>query len=108
VTIRRHAAPTAAPMRGVLISTPDDGGRATQLDTVQCVHCSRVWAWVPGSGRRRGYCARCHGLTCGSDACDHCVPVQQLIDNLEKGLPYDLARTFRPIVGRVEGHVPKG
>lgn len=93
---------------GILISTPLDGGKPVTQATVMCAHCGRHWLWQPGSGRRRGFCTRCYGYTCGSEACDCCVSVDHLIDNLEAGMPYFLARTHRPIIASVPGGVPLG
>lgn len=107
MTIRRHSAPIGLPMKGTLISTPIDSDRKVERQTVQCVHCARVWLWQPGSGRKRGFCLRCNGLTCGGAACDHCVPIEQLLENLEAGLPYELARLYRPIRVSVPATPPR-
>ncbi|MCC6419930.1 MAG: hypothetical protein IT429_16975 [Gemmataceae bacterium] len=98
-----HSAPRGLPMKGVLISTPVDSDRAVQRDTVQCCHCGRIWLWQPGSGRRRGFCTLCGGLTCGTGACDRCVPMEQMIENMEAGLPYELACRHKPIRVSVPG-----
>jgi hypothetical protein len=74
---------------GVLIITPWDGGPVQMQDTVQCVHCGRHWIWKPGSGRRRGWCSLCNGITCGKKKCDRCVPIEQWLENVEKGRPED-------------------
>lgn len=89
---------------GILISTPIDGGPVVVTDTVSCCHCGRVWLWRPGSGRRRGYCMRCHGITCGSALCDACAPQEQQLENAESGRPI----LFRPTMGRVEAEPPRG
>lgn len=101
-----HAAPTHARMRGTLISTPIDGGKVVQSDTVQCVHCQAVWQWKPGSGKTRGFCLKCNGFFCGPQ-CEACVPIEQVIENLEAGMPYHLARQHRPIRVTVDGDVPE-
>lgn len=106
MTIRRHSAPLGLPMRGTLISTPLDSDCVVERQTVQCVHCGRVWLWQPGSGRVRGFCTRCNGITCGSHACDVCVPLLQLVENLEAGMGYEQARLHRPIRASVPGGVP--
>jgi hypothetical protein len=67
------------------------------VDTVQCVHCGRHWLWEPGSGKQRGFCLGCNGITCGSKKCDVCVPMEQQLENMEAG--HDL--TFRPIMSSV-------
>jgi predicted RNA-binding protein with PUA domain len=46
----------------------------------------------PGSGIERGWCQNCAGPVC-SRACAKCVPVEQYLSNLEKGMPED----FRPV-----------
>lgn len=95
-----HAAPSHVRMRGTLISTPIDSDKVVQRDCVQCVHCSRVWLWEPGSGRRRGYCLRCNGITCGRPLCDNaCMPILQMIENMEAGRPWD----WRPVTVYVGG-----
>lgn len=94
----RRAAPESQ-LRGVLVSTPYEGGPTQQLDLVQCCHCQRVWAYQRGSGVERGWCMNCSGITCGSRECDVCVPAEQLIKNLEAGMPFAVARQHRPIVG---------
>jgi hypothetical protein len=49
--------------------------RTIEADTLQCVHCGGHWVVRPGSGRRRGYCMRCSGVTCGAEPCEtKCVP----------------------------------
>lgn len=88
-----HSAPRHARMRGTLISTPIDGGPVVVSDTVQCVHCSRIWKWQVGSGKWRGFCLACNGFTCGTRRCDACVPIEQRLENMEAGRPLD----YRPI-----------
>lgn len=108
MTIRRHTAPAGRLTRGVLISTPHDSDKKVEQSTVQCVHCLRVWLWQPGSGRVRGWCARCNGLTCGPGCGAVCVHFEQLLENLEKGMPYELARLFAPIIVSVPAAPPGG
>lgn len=43
-------------------------------DLLQCCHCQYTWKLQPGSGRRRGFCYRCMGVTCGKEACMVCFP----------------------------------
>jgi len=88
---------------GILISMPIDNDRVQQQDTVSCCHCGRVWLWVKGSGRVRGWCMRCNGVTCGNQACDECVPMLQMIQNLENGMSYEEARRHRNIIVSVPG-----
>lgn len=79
---------------GTLISTPYGDDKVVQSDTAKCCHCGRVWQWVPGSGRKRGFCMRCGAMTCGNHACDTCIPEEQQLANLESGKPAD----HRPII----------
>ncbi len=96
---------------GILITTPDDGARESQVDTVQCVHCGRhhvyeaaVLAAIKGG---LGFCAKCNGITCG-EMCQECVPAEQQLENMEKfpelaGVP-EFVRKHRPIfVGGLPG-----
>lgn len=54
-------------------------------DTVQCVHCHRHWVVIRGSGRKRGFCMNCGGVTCGSDKCHQCIPREKRIALFEQG-----------------------
>lgn len=54
-------------------------------DTRQCVHCGRHWLWLKGSGKRRGWCLNCNGITCGTKHCDTCIPFEKKLDMYEKG-----------------------
>lgn len=54
-------------------------------DTCQCVHCGAHWLWIKGSGRKRGWCINCQGFTCGTRACDPCVPWEKKLDLYEAG-----------------------
>lgn len=64
---------------------PHDGSKEQQGDTLQCCHCGAVWMPVPGSGKRRGYCAKHAGPLCGQDACIAmgCRSYEQYIEELE-------------------------
>ncbi|MBX9623790.1 MAG: hypothetical protein K2X82_08240 [Gemmataceae bacterium] len=62
-------------------------GKPKGGETRRCVHCSYTWVYRPGSGILRGYCSRCDGFTCGSAACDACVPYEARLENLEAGRP---------------------
>jgi hypothetical protein len=100
--VERHTAPTGL-RSGVLLTIPHDGGPVVQSDTVQCCHCGATWVFAPGSGRRRGRCGPCGGLTCGPlcPARGSCVPMEQMLDNWEHGRPDD----FRPTVVSTAGLV---
>lgn len=54
-------------------------------DTLQCVHCGAHWVVRPGSRRRRGWCLRCGGPTCGQPECDACRPMEQQLERMERG-----------------------
>jgi len=77
---------------GELITTAENG-QVTHLPTKMCAHCGKSWIPVQGSGIRRGVCLRCYGYTCGDPGCDACVPMEQMIENMEAGRPLD----YRPI-----------
>jgi len=62
----------------------DPGGVELMADTLQCVHCGAHWIVKPGSGRKRGFCLKCMGPTCGSPRCEHsCNPVEAQIEAME-------------------------
>ena len=82
---------------GVIITTPLDGGPVTMVDSVQCVHCQRHWAYVPKSGTKWGWCLACCGIHCATEKCAKCVPSEQQLENIEAGRPED----FRPITASV-------
>jgi len=54
-------------------------------DTLQCVHCGHVWIPVVGSGKVRGWCNSCGGVTCGSHQCHTCYPFEKRLDDYEEG-----------------------
>ena len=62
-------------------------GEVVDADTLQCKHCNGHFEVVAGSGRLRGFCRRCMGYTCGRPECMICLPAEQRLENLEKGLP---------------------
>lgn len=96
-----HVAP-ADQKSGTWIHADKETDQVIQTDTVSCCHCGRVWMWVPGSGRRRGFCQCCNQFTCGSTACDKCVPVEQLLENIEQGKPLD----HRPTIVAASSNTP--
>lgn len=64
------------------LSTPEDA--LSERDTLSCVHCQMTWEIAPGSGRRRGFCLRCNGPTCGKFACEtECVPFERALEKAE-------------------------
>ena len=54
-------------------------GPVIERDTLQCVHCGFHWMVIPGSGRRRGWCMKCNGPSCGAEECMACRPVAELV-----------------------------
>lgn len=54
-------------------------------DTKQCVHCGCHFVMVKGSGKVRGWCPTCLGITCGRRECDPCLPFEKRLDLYEKG-----------------------
>ena len=42
--------------------------------TLQCVHCGMHFLSVRGSGKVRGWCTLCKGITCGKPECDAHIP----------------------------------
>ena len=73
---------------GVLVSTPVDGGPAVNRRLLRCVHCQHVWVDRPGSGKLRGFCARCAGPVCGRPecVCNGCLHWEKQLDCWEKGV----------------------
>ena len=53
--------------------------------TLQCPHCGGHFVSTPGSGKKRGFCFGCHGVTCGSDACEkRCLPTEKMLEEIER------------------------
>lgn len=77
-------------------------GELTEGQTLTCCHCQHAWVLVKGSGKARGFCTRCMGYTCGAPACLGCVPAEQRLENIEKGLP---ELTPRPVQILVPGTI---
>lgn len=83
-----------------------DGGRVIEYGMSGCVHCGGQFP-TPRMGTSdadkatrigRGFCQNCNGYVC-SKGCEVCVPVDLLLENMEKGRPID----FRPIIVPTEG-----
>lgn len=55
--------------------TTDLDGNVQHRECLKCVHCQKIEVIVRGSGKRRGWCFKCMGPTCGSKECDICVPL---------------------------------
>lgn len=77
----------------MIYSDPGADKPILEIMTVQCVHCGGHFSPKPGSGIVRGFCQNCNGYVCGP-GCAKCVPVEQLLENYEKGRDPD----YRPIV----------
>jgi len=59
-----------------IIITYDDG-REVCGEMLHCVHCGFMWQVKPGSGKKRGFCQKCSGPTCGRTDCDTCIPLMK-------------------------------
>jgi hypothetical protein len=57
---------------------------AVVATTKQCVHCGTHFIPVKGSGKVRGWCMKCHGVTCGALNCCTCVPFEKKLELIEK------------------------
>ena len=53
-------------------------------DTTQCCHCNSHFIMKPGSGTIRGFCTKCHAITCGNPKCNPCVPFEEKLRLMEK------------------------
>lgn len=72
----KHTSPKT---KGTIIIT-EEMGKVIEHETHQCVHCGKHWILIPGSGKDRGYCLKCNGLTCGRKECDPCRPYMKQIE----------------------------
>ncbi len=70
------------PMGNVTITQPS--GSVIEHDTSQCCHCGGHFVMKAGSGTQRGFCTRCHEVTCGSATCNPCIPFEEQLRILEK------------------------
>ena len=76
----------------MIYSDPGADKPLLEVKTLMCCHCGQHFPFSPGSGKIRGFCMNCNGPICGP-GCAKCVPVEQYIENIEKGRPED----YRPI-----------
>ena len=53
--------------------------------TKQCCHCGNHFIMVKGSGKYRGWCTKCHSITCGKYKCCKCVPFEKKLELAEAG-----------------------
>lgn len=81
----------------IIISDPGSDKPLLEVATLQCCHCGGHWVPRPGSGMERGFCMNCNGPVCGRDCAGSCIPVEQMLENIEQGRPLD----FKPIRGNV-------
>lgn len=79
---------------GLIVVSDVSSDKCFTAKTHQCVHCGAHWIPKPGSGTIRGWCGNCAGFVCGP-RCKECVPVEQYLENIEKGRP----ENYRPIIG---------
>lgn len=83
ISIPTHSAPRP---HGTIIIADPDLPHEVHMDVMTCVHCQRAWVVKPGSGRVRGFCTRCNGVTCGGRACCDCIgPLERRIELYEAG-----------------------
>lgn len=55
-----------------------------EKDTMQCIHCGAHWMVEVGSGIQRGWCTVCNGPHCGQQACCTCLPLEKMMDVIER------------------------
>lgn len=49
--------------------------------TLQCVHCGAHFLSIRGSGKKRGWCMLCNGVTCSRKKCLlDCVPFEKQLE----------------------------
>jgi hypothetical protein len=71
---------------GTIIISDPDLPHDVHMDVMTCVHCQSAWVVRPGSGRVRGFCMRCNGVTCGGPKCLECLgPIERRIELYEAG-----------------------
>lgn len=77
--MKQHTA--LRPKGNIVVAGPDG---TIEGDTLQCVHCGVHWVVRPGSGRRRGFCTKCGGPTCGRQGCEFCIPLEKKFEAIER------------------------
>jgi hypothetical protein len=66
---------------GYFFFTDKETGKTAEYYSAQCKHCGVHWQVVPGSGRIRGWCPLCQGITCGQEGCvRECVPAEARVE----------------------------
>lgn len=63
----------------------ETGKTVDEHDSMQCCHCGHHFRVVPGSGKTRGFCMLCDGVTCGAPDCFEHFPFEKKLDLYEKG-----------------------
>jgi hypothetical protein len=53
--------------------------------TKQCCHCGNHFVMIKGSKKKRGWCMKCHNITCGKLECCPCVPFEKKLELAEAG-----------------------
>ncbi len=61
----------------------DPSGIKLEADTKQCCHCGGHFIPVKGSGKIRGWCRKCHAMTCGKLECCKCEPFEEKLKTME-------------------------
>lgn len=74
---------TLRPAGTIIVQGP--GGLPVQRETHRCCHCQKHFLVQRGSGRLRGLCSRCGGVTCGPTCSSACVNWERALDLYEKG-----------------------
>jgi hypothetical protein len=80
---------------GHVVTSYDDGRPDTYEETVQCSHCQRHRRMPIDKNGRVGkgwdklwhFCYLCGNLVCAGHCALQCVPAEQWLENVEKGLP---------------------
>lgn len=62
----------------------DTGRVLAEGETLSCAHCGKTWHVKPGSGTHRGWCFKCNAPTCGSRACQTCLPWERQMEIMEQ------------------------
>ena len=74
---------------GVIIVSDPGSDVIEEIATLQCVHCGMHFTIGHAPKKVRGMCLRCNGPICGPKCAGKCVPVEQMLENMEAGRPLD-------------------
>lgn len=83
------------------IQVYEPGADAVEQETRRCCHCGSHWTYQPGSGTTRGFCMSCSGLTCGSEACNSCLPYEAMIELAEGAKPGSPSRKYLEVYDKI-------